>query len=99
MQYLFENFSKFFSCGKLRKSASAVEPNEKRIALFCHAGMMRVAVSHIFNLPYQLIGSRFLPWHTGVTAIWFDPKAEQGSETVPRLYSFGDIGHLHGQPH
>ena len=77
----------------------AVEPNEKRIALFCHAGMMRVAVSHIFNLPYQLLGSRFLPWFTSVTAIWFDPKADAGAETAPRLYSFGDIGHLHGQPH
>lgn len=77
----------------------AVEPNEKRIALFCHAGMTRVALSHIFNLPYQLIGSRFLAWFTGVTVIWFKPDAVPGEEVAPRLYSFGDIGHLNGDPH
>ena len=77
----------------------AVEPNEKRIALFCHAGMMRVTLSHIFNLPYQLIGSRFVPWFTGVTLIMFKHDAETGEEVAPRLYSFGDIGHLGGEPH
>lgn len=77
----------------------AVEPNEKRIALFCHAGMTRVAVSHILNLPYQLIGSRFLAWFTGVTLIQFKHDAEVGEEVAPRLYSFGDIGHLGGEPH
>lgn len=77
----------------------AIEPNQKRIALFCHAGMTRVAVSHIFNLPYQMIGSRLLAWFTGVTIVWFNPDAEPGQETAPRLYTYGDIGHLHGQPH
>lgn len=77
----------------------AIEPNEKRIALFCHAGMTRLAVSHIFNLPYQFIGSRFLAWFTGVTLIHFKENADVGEEVAPRLYSFGDIGHLNGEPH
>lgn len=77
----------------------AVEPNERRIALFCHAGMMRMALSHIFNLPFQLIGSRLLSWFTGVTLIQFKHDAQKGEEVAPRLYSFGDIGHLNGEPH
>lgn len=77
----------------------AVEPNKKRIALFCHAGMMRVTLSHIFNIPYQLMGSRFVPWFTGVSIVWFPDDAEVGEEVAPRLYTFGDIGHLHGRPH
>jgi probable phosphoglycerate mutase len=77
----------------------AVEPNNQRIALFCHAGMTRVAVSHIFSIPYQMIGSRFQSWFTGVTAILFPEDAEAGSEVAPRLISYGDIGHLQGNPY
>lgn len=77
----------------------AVDPNQGRIALFCHAGMTRVAVSHIFNLPYQMIGSRFQAWFTGVTAILFPEDAEAGSEVAPRLICYGDIGHLQGNPY
>ena len=77
----------------------AVEPNEKRIALFCHAGMMRVLVSHVFNIPYQIIGSTFQSWFTGVTLIRFPEDAEAGAEVAPRLISYGDIGHLNGNPY
>ena len=77
----------------------AQSANEDRIALFCHAGMTRLALSHIFNLPYQLIGSRLLAWFTGVTIVQFKSDAQVGEEVAPRLYCFGDIGHLHGDPH
>ena len=77
----------------------AVEPNDKRIALFCHAGLTRVVLSHVFNIPYQMIGSRFLAWFTGVTVIRFKHDVEAGSEVAPYLYSFGDVGHLQGDPH
>ena len=77
----------------------ATEPNEKRIALFCHAGMMRVVVSHVFNIPYQMVGSSFQAWFTGVTLIRFPEDAEVGAEVAPRLISYGDIGHLGGDPY
>ena len=77
----------------------AVTPNEKRIALFCHAGMMRVVTSHVFNIPYQIIGSTFQSWFTGVTLIRFPEDAEAGAEVAPRLISYGDIGHLGGNPY
>ena len=77
----------------------AVEPNDKRIALFCHAGLTRVVLSHVFNIPYQMIGSRFLAWFTGVTVIRFKHDVEVGTEVAPYLYSFGDVGHLQGDPH
>ena len=77
----------------------AIAPNEKRIALFCHAGMMRVVVSHVFNIPFQIIGSTFQSWFTGVTLIRFPDDAEVGAEVAPRLISYGDIGHLQGNPY
>ena len=77
----------------------ATEPNAKRIALFCHAGMMRVVVSHVFNMPYQMIGSSFQSWFTGVTLIRLPEDAEAGAEVAPRLISYGDIGHLNGTPY
>ena len=46
-----------------------------------------------------MIGSRFLAWFTGVTVIRFKHDVEVGTEVAPYLYSFGDMGHLQGDPH
>ncbi len=70
-----------------------VMPNDMHIALFCHAGMMRVMLSHLFHVPYQFCGSTLLTQFTGVTVLHF---AEDEPEVAPGLISYGDVGHLYG---
>ena len=72
----------------------AVEPNEKRVALFCHAGMSRVLLSHMLNIPYQFFAANLMTCFTGVTVLYFE-KAPVDAIT-PVLFSFGDVGHLYG---
>ncbi len=76
----------------------ASAPNDRRIALFCHAGMSRMAISHLFNIPYQLVGAILAIHFTGITLVQFSEKAEAGEIIGPRLCSIGDIGHLKGYP-
>ena len=71
----------------------AAAPSEKHIALFCHAGMTRVLLSHLMHWPIQLTMTCALTHYTGVTAFMF--HKEQGPETTPVLLSFGDVGHLY----
>ena len=49
----------------------SIAPNHKHVALFCHAGMMRVMLSHLFHIPYQLFASVLQTHFTGVTIIHF----------------------------
>lgn len=49
----------------------AISPNRRHIALFCHAGMMRVMLSHLFHAPYQLFAGALQTHFTGVTVIHF----------------------------
>lgn len=73
-----------------------IAPNDRRIALFCHAGMTRIALAHLFNLPYQMVGSRLEQYFTGVTVVGF--KENPHGTLSPHLRTYGDIGHLGGDP-
>ncbi len=72
------------------------EPNDKHIALFCHAGMQRVMLSHLYHIPFQLLGSTLMNNFTGITVLYFDSD-ESKRETVPVLVSYGDVGHLYDE--
>ena len=71
----------------------AVQPNGRHIALFCHGGMMRVMLSHLFNIPYQFLGATLMTQFTGITVLHFP---EDAPEVAPGLISYGDVGHLYG---
>lgn len=77
-----------------------VAPCGRHVALYCHGAMIRSILSHLFHLPYPLLGSSFHENHCGVTILRFD--SDTGGAFVPKLLTFGDIGHLYkegGQPH
>ena len=48
--------------------------NDRHVALFCHAGMMRVMLSHLFHVPYQLFAGTLQTHFTGVTIVHFATK-------------------------
>ncbi len=71
----------------------AVSPNGRHAALFCHAGMLRVLLSHLFHVPFHMMAATMLTQFTGITLLHF---AEDEPEVVPGLISYGDVGHLYG---
>ncbi|MBQ7650271.1 MAG: histidine phosphatase family protein [Victivallales bacterium] len=48
-----------------------ISPNHRHVALFCHAGMMRVMLSHLFHIPYQFVAGTLQTNFTGVTIVHF----------------------------
>lgn len=70
------------------------QPNQKHVALFCHCAMMRVMLSHLFNIPYNVFAAVLQCNYTGITILYF-PSEGQGEITVPRLMTYGDVGHIH----
>jgi len=67
-------------------------PNEERVALFCHAGLMRVWMSILLHIPLHTLWSSFSVTHTGVTV--FEFKNEPEGFTAPRCLCFSDTSHL-----
>ena len=70
------------------------DPNDRHVALFCHAGMQRALLAHVLNIPYQLLAATFMSHFTGVTILEFYGGRPR---TSPQLLSFGDTGHLYWQ--
>lgn len=66
---------------------------KKSVALFCHCGMQRVMLSHIFGIPYQFVAHTLMTFFTGVTVLYFPEK--EGEPVIPSLLSYGDVGHLY----
>ena len=69
--------------------------NEGRIALFCHAVMQRVWLSHLLHFPLNLVWAGMAPTHTGVTVLNFE-NHESGF-TAPKCLCFSDMSHLYAE--
>lgn len=69
-----------------------VSPNQRHIALFCHAGMTRVLIAHMMHFPYQLIGAALYVDFTAVSVLHFENTDRE--RISPRIVSIGDAGHL-----
>lgn len=67
-------------------------PNEDRVALFCHAAFSRAWLSSLLHVPLHLMWGSFLYTHTGVTVLHFNNYAS--GFTSPRCLSFCDMSHL-----
>lgn len=82
-------------CGYMRNEAGfydVVSPNDRQIVLFCHAGMQRVMLSHLFHIPYQFFAASLWPDHASITTLHFE-NDELSHQIMPKLTSFGDVGH------
>ena len=70
-----------------------LNPNEERVALFCHAGLMRAWMSVLLHIPIHTLWSSFSVTHTGITV--FEFKNEPEGFTAPRCLAFSDTSHLY----
>ncbi len=71
---------------------TAVEPNERRIAIFAHQGFGIAFLSALLDIPYNEYCLRFDISHTGMTVIKFDWRTET---CVPKVLQHSNDSHLY----
>ena len=71
---------------------NALRKNDKRIAIFAHAGFGGLFLSSILDIPYPMFVSHFAMNHTGITAIKF---AEDGTNIMPKVIQYSSDSHLY----
>lgn len=72
-----------------------LQPNERRIAVFCHMGFGLAWLAHLLELPLPLLWSGFWLAPSSVTTILMDARSEKWA--VPRCLGIGDVSHLYGK--
>lgn len=70
-----------------------LQPSEERIALFCHAGLMRAWLSILLHIPVHMVWADFGVTHTGVTVLEF--RNYPSDITAPKCLCFSDVSHLY----
>ena len=71
------------------------EPNDKKIALFCHGNMSNIIIPHLLNLPVNKAYAQMVLYTTSVTVFHFDNNLE-GS--LPKMTMFNERSHLKDLP-
>jgi probable phosphoglycerate mutase len=69
----------------------AVNPTDKRIALFAHQGFGLLFLSLLLDIPYPQTCTHFDMGHTGVTVIEFDGKE---GLVIPKVIQLSNDSHL-----
>lgn len=70
-----------------------IEPNDQKIAVFCHGGFGLAWIAHLLNLPLTVVWAGFWLAPTSVTTIFMDQRSHEWA--VPRCIELGDTSHLH----
>lgn len=71
----------------------AVQPNEKRVAVFCHAGFGLTWLSHLLAIPPALFWATFDISHSGVTILNFQNHPD--GMTAPQCLTLSDLSHIY----
>ncbi|HMP76413.1 MAG TPA: histidine phosphatase family protein [Kiritimatiellia bacterium] len=81
--------------GYVRKDGRyhVVQPNEDRVAMFCHNGLGLTWLAHLLRMPLVSVWTSFWLAPTSVTTILFDQRSPEWA--VPRCLAVGDTSHLH----
>lgn len=67
-------------------------PNEKNIALFCHAGAFLVMTSYLLRIPQLTAWHSFFMYQAAYT--WCNLTCSEGGYAVPRYYAVNQTHHL-----
>ena len=78
--------------GSRFKITDPANPNEKNIALFCHAGLFLVLTSFLLQMPRLTAWHSFSMDHTGMT--WCNFTNCESGFSVPRYYYVNRTDHL-----
>lgn len=70
-----------------------INPNEEKIAIFCHGAFGRTWLSQLLNIPLTIFWASFWISPTSVTTILFEERSKEWA--VPRCIGFGDTSHLY----
>ena len=73
----------------------AERPSDERVAVFCHQGFGLTWISHLLQIPPQIMWASFDITHTGVTIIQF--QADRDGYAAPRCLCLSDMSHLYGE--
>ena len=68
------------------------EPNDERVAVFCHQGFGLTWLSHLLRIPPTIFWNEFDISHSGVTIVEFRNYA--CGRTVPKCLCLSDLSHL-----
>lgn len=71
----------------------AVEPNDKRIALFAHQGFGMNFMSSVLDIPYSQYCTHFDTGHTGMTVIEFNNSAD--GIVIPKALTVANDSHIY----
>lgn len=96
VSYIEENGNKFLeSLGYKAENENyrIINPNDKKIALFCHSAFARAWVSVLLHIPINVMWASFGYTHTGVTIIEF--KNNENGITAPKCLCYSDTSHLY----
>lgn len=68
-------------------------PNEKRVAVFCHQGFGTTWLAHLLSIPPVLFWSSFDITHSSVTVLHF--KNNKNGVTAPLCVALSDSSHIY----
>jgi probable phosphoglycerate mutase len=69
----------------------AVNPSDKKVALFAHQGFGLAFLSALLDIPYPMISTHFDMCHTGITAIEFRNGVQY---SIPRVLTLSSEAHI-----
>ena len=69
------------------------DPSDDRVAVFCHEGFGSLWLSHLLNIPHNILSTSLNITHTGVTILRF-PNREKGSLCAPCCLCYSDMSHI-----
>lgn len=72
-----------------------INPNDDKVALFCHSAFSRAWVSVLLHIPIHIMWAGFDYEHSGVTVMEFE-NFENGI-TAPKCYCYSDTSHLYAE--
>jgi len=68
-------------------------PSDDRVAVFCHEGFGSLWLSHLLNIPHNILATAYSITHSGVTILDF-PDREKGSMCAPCCLCYSDMSHI-----
>ena len=83
-----QGYKQLCNLGKYEASA----PNDKRVALFAHAGFGLAFLSVVLGIPYPMFCTHFDMCHTGMTVINFK---ETDGFAYPKIMTYSSDSHLY----
>ena len=72
-----------------------INPNDDKVALFCHSAFSRAWVSVLLHIPLHIMWSGFDYDFTGVTVIEF--QNNEDGITAPRCLHYADVSHIYAE--